>query len=217
MNILIGGTPYAALIRSDDAAPPLAGDFDGNLVVDGADFLAWQRNFGATGATRSQGDADADGVIGANDLLGWKQTFGVGGGLTAMAVTAAEPMTAPTVDVPLASSRASGEIAETAATTELALPFLGGLAAAGDGRRGAADVAVAIECRARNEAFAHYRVEASNGRSAQNHSLRRRFTAKDPGDGDDAQLADSRSSTLWGEQVLHERCFEDLVAQSAQE
>lgn len=217
VNILIGGTPYAALIRSDDAAPPMAGDFDGNLVVDGADFLAWQRNFGATGAARAQGDADGDGVIGANDLLGWRQTFGVGGGLTALAVTIAEPMTAPTVDAPLASSRASVEIAETAATTELALPFLGGLPAAGDWRRDAADVAVGIECRARKEAFAHYRVEVSNGRSAQSHSLRRRFTAKDPVAGDDAQLADSRSSTLWDEQVLHERCFEELVAQSAPE
>src|SRR5690606_424638 len=48
-------------------------DFDGNLTVDGADFLAWQRGFGASSAGRSDGDSNADGVVDASDLAAWMQ------------------------------------------------------------------------------------------------------------------------------------------------
>src|SRR5690606_32627211 len=51
-------------------------DFDGNLTVDGADFLAWQRGFGASSAGRSDGDSNADGVVDASDLAAWMQAFG---------------------------------------------------------------------------------------------------------------------------------------------
>jgi hypothetical protein len=44
-------------------------DFDGNGVVDGADFLTWQRNTGTLlGATHAQGDANGDGSIDVDDL-----------------------------------------------------------------------------------------------------------------------------------------------------
>lgn len=51
-------------------------DFDGNLQVDGADFLAWQRGFGAQNPTPASGDADGNGTVDANDLAAWKQAFG---------------------------------------------------------------------------------------------------------------------------------------------
>lgn len=50
-------------------------DFDGNDVVDGNDFLIWQRNFGV-GTTPAQGDANHDGVVNGADLDIWRDTYG---------------------------------------------------------------------------------------------------------------------------------------------
>lgn len=77
VGILVSGLQsFTALVRDDDVPAPLAADFTGDGVVDGSDFLRWQRSFGATGATKSQGDADGDGIVGAHDLLAWKLTVG---------------------------------------------------------------------------------------------------------------------------------------------
>jgi hypothetical protein len=52
-------------------------EFDGNHLVDGADFLIWQRGQGiAAGATAATGDANGDGAVNAADLVIWKQQFG---------------------------------------------------------------------------------------------------------------------------------------------
>jgi hypothetical protein len=52
--------------------PVANGDFDDNGVVDGADFLLWQRNFGVSG----QGDGNNDGVVDGADLQIWTAQFG---------------------------------------------------------------------------------------------------------------------------------------------
>jgi endonuclease/exonuclease/phosphatase family metal-dependent hydrolase len=49
-------------------------DFDGDYDVDGADFLIWQRNSGATGA-QSSGDANEDGMVNVADLAVWRAQF----------------------------------------------------------------------------------------------------------------------------------------------
>lgn len=55
----------------------LAGDFDGDSDVDGADFLRWQRGLGMTsGATPAQGDANGDGKVDGADLTVWRGNFG---------------------------------------------------------------------------------------------------------------------------------------------
>ena len=72
------GIPVAAV---NDA------DFDNNGVVNGADFLRWQRGFGTNG-TNAQGDADGNGVINAADLAIWKSSFG---GAPAAAAVGAVP------------------------------------------------------------------------------------------------------------------------------
>ena len=53
-------------------------DFDQDLDIDGADFLAWQRGFGtaAPDATRLDGDADNDGDSDGADLIRWQDQFG---------------------------------------------------------------------------------------------------------------------------------------------
>ncbi|BBO31159.1 hypothetical protein [Lacipirellula parvula] len=54
----------------------LAGDFDLNGVVDGADFLAWQRQFGTNVTPGTGADADGDGLVDGDDLAVWQGNFG---------------------------------------------------------------------------------------------------------------------------------------------
>ncbi len=56
-------------------AGAMSADFDLDRDVDGADFLAWQRGYGADSATHLGGDANVDGVVHANDLAIWTQTY----------------------------------------------------------------------------------------------------------------------------------------------
>lgn len=59
------------------STPTITADFDGDVDVDGADLLTWQRNLGTSaGGTRSMGDANGDGAISAADLAAWRQGFG---------------------------------------------------------------------------------------------------------------------------------------------
>src|SRR5690606_1469304 len=52
-------------------------DFDENQVVDGKDFLIWQRGFGALGTgTPSTGDANGDLDVDGDDLTVWTSQFG---------------------------------------------------------------------------------------------------------------------------------------------
>jgi hypothetical protein len=50
-------------------------DFDNNGLVDGKDFLLWQRGQGGAG-NNSQGDANGDGQVNGADLTIWKTQFG---------------------------------------------------------------------------------------------------------------------------------------------
>lgn len=51
------------------------GDFNDDEIVDGVDFLTWQRGFGGE-ASLANGDANADDVVDANDLAIWAMQFG---------------------------------------------------------------------------------------------------------------------------------------------
>jgi hypothetical protein len=66
-------------------AGAIAGDFDADGDVDGADFLTWQRGLGITGtATVGQGDANGDMNVNAADLAIWRQNFGPGASVSAV-------------------------------------------------------------------------------------------------------------------------------------
>jgi predicted outer membrane repeat protein len=79
------GAPFVRVVgaRIDIGAFELqtsaaSADFDDDADADGADFLAWQRGLGATGAaaTQANGNADGDGDVDGADLGFWKAQFG---------------------------------------------------------------------------------------------------------------------------------------------
>lgn len=74
----------------------LAGDYDGSGVVDGGDFLAWQRQYGSVASpTGSGADGDGSGVMDAGDLDVWKLHFGNGSaGNTGVSAAVPEPHSA---------------------------------------------------------------------------------------------------------------------------
>lgn len=62
-------------ITTPDITPPpvsLVGDFNDDLVVDGADLEQWKGDFGAGVGSDADGDGDSDGA----DFLLWQQNFG---------------------------------------------------------------------------------------------------------------------------------------------
>jgi hypothetical protein len=56
--------------------PPGAGDYDGSLMIDGADFLSWQRSLGVTVEPGHGADGSQNGVVDAEDLAVWRNGFG---------------------------------------------------------------------------------------------------------------------------------------------
>jgi hypothetical protein len=55
---------------------PVAGDFDGDGDVDGADFVVWQTHFPQeSGATLNDGDGDNDGDVDGADFVIWQTNF----------------------------------------------------------------------------------------------------------------------------------------------
>ncbi len=70
---------------------PANANFNGDAVIDGADFLIWQKGVGiASGATLAQGDADGNGAVNDADLSIWSAQYGTTASLSA-AAAAPEP------------------------------------------------------------------------------------------------------------------------------
>ena len=53
--------------------PTLPGDFNGDYLVNEADLNLWKSNFGASDATTAMGDADRNGVVDGADFLIWQR------------------------------------------------------------------------------------------------------------------------------------------------
>ncbi|MBX3434589.1 MAG: hypothetical protein KF847_14820 [Pirellulales bacterium] len=74
-----------------DFASAANADFGGNGIVDGSDFLTWQRGKGiASGASPAQGDANNDGAVDAADLAVWRDQFGTNPSAETLLIAAAE-------------------------------------------------------------------------------------------------------------------------------
>lgn len=70
------GRELWAFTPGPEVVEPLAGDYNSDGRVDGADFLAWQRGFGGVATPAGSGaDGDSDGTIGAGDLDVWEGSF----------------------------------------------------------------------------------------------------------------------------------------------
>jgi len=67
-------------------------DFDGDVDVDGADFLIWQRGLGSVGQVdNSNGDADLSGTVDGADLAVWETQYGNPPPLAAASAIVPEP------------------------------------------------------------------------------------------------------------------------------
>jgi len=78
--------------------PQLAADFNGDGIIDGLDFLIWQRGFGkGPNANKSDGDANNDGFVNSADLAEWETGFGSGTPSTVAALSSSTTSTPPPV------------------------------------------------------------------------------------------------------------------------
>ncbi len=97
------------------------GDFDADGIIDGADFLAWQRGFGAANPTLADGDSDQNGVVDVDDLVVWASQFG-----------GASPSAAATETVAAVAALTAAEESEPAMLSTRELNALAGYRATAD-------------------------------------------------------------------------------------
>lgn len=84
------GTDYAvAWWAFDGPGIVMNSDFDGNGVIDQADYTLWANNFGATVPPGTGADGNGDGVVNAADYTLWRDAF------NAASVAVPEPTTLP--------------------------------------------------------------------------------------------------------------------------
>lgn len=93
--------------------PPVAGDYNSDLLVDGADILAWQRNLGSLAVPPGSGaDGNFSGVVDAADMQTWHDNFGYGSSeaVTAIAASASDlaAVSAAAIDAAYASDDLTG-------------------------------------------------------------------------------------------------------------
>jgi prepilin-type N-terminal cleavage/methylation domain-containing protein/prepilin-type processing-associated H-X9-DG protein len=97
------GVPATLSVDYEINEGGLAGDYDGNQVVDGADFLLWQRSFGSAATPAGSGaDGDGNGSVDAGDLTVWRDAFGAAASPVAAAVP--EPASWLLAGVPIAAA-----------------------------------------------------------------------------------------------------------------
>ncbi|BBO33823.1 CotH kinase family protein [Lacipirellula parvula] len=81
---------WSALTAATFTPVAASADFNSDGIVDGGDFLAWQRGYGL-GSTRAQGNADGDSDVDQDDLVVWKTQFGQTTGTPASPMSVAAP------------------------------------------------------------------------------------------------------------------------------
>lgn len=89
-------------------ATTLTGDYNGNGIVDAADYTIWRDNLGST--TNLDADGDNSGTVDANDYIVWKNNFGstaAAGSLAAGSSAVPEPSSIALVLVMLVAGMAS--------------------------------------------------------------------------------------------------------------
>jgi hypothetical protein len=85
------GVDNVSLKLVDIAVPTQDADFNNSTLVDGADFLIWQRGFGTPDAQNADGDADGDPDVDAADLTIWNNQYGAAPPVLAAVTAVPEP------------------------------------------------------------------------------------------------------------------------------
>ena len=122
---LIGNGTLATTIVVDNLellldTPQLGADFNLDNVVDGTDFLLWQRGFGklAPSASKIDGDADDDQDVDSDDLNHWRLQFG--GSSQIEVLLAPAESTSREAAAPVVKRFTSSELSDLALTAMLA-------------------------------------------------------------------------------------------------
>lgn len=103
----------------------LAGDYTGDSIVDGGDFLAWQRSYGsAANPIGSGADGSRDGVVNDDDLTIWKTQFGAAAATSAS--DAAMSVSATSSAWAEEEASAPAAVAQAAVTVDAAFASLAG-------------------------------------------------------------------------------------------
>ncbi|MEM6799055.1 MAG: DUF5060 domain-containing protein [Planctomycetota bacterium] len=105
----LGVTPSGASQLADWAAlvVRVSADFNGDGVVDGADYATWRNSLGQSVAPGAAGDANGDGLVDDADLAIWRQQFGkvFPAPSAAAAVNTPEPATAALLAIGLVGAQ----------------------------------------------------------------------------------------------------------------
>ncbi|WP_428306785.1 ELWxxDGT repeat protein [Lacipirellula sp.] len=110
--------------------PDSRGDYNNDGVTDGADFLAWQRAYGAAATPAGSGaDGNGDGTVNGGDLGVWKTGYGTGGSTAVAAsddaialseLTVASLMAGEEISAPAVSEGADDVLFDSAADAAFA-------------------------------------------------------------------------------------------------
>ena len=90
---------------------PLEGDFNGDQVVDAADYTVWRQHLGVEDESPLAGAGSGDGGVGEEDYLLWRENYG----LTAQAAATEVPEPHPAILLVLATGSALISVANRAA------------------------------------------------------------------------------------------------------
>ena len=76
---LAGAADIGAFELQTAIGPALPGDYNGNHVVDGADYVVWRKTFGANVPQYSGADGNGNMIVDAQDYDVWRAHFGMTG------------------------------------------------------------------------------------------------------------------------------------------
>jgi hypothetical protein len=81
-SLLVGGSPGAG-----GELEPIAGDYDGNRVIDDDDYVKWKSQYGTIVAPSTGSDGNGDGKVDAADYVTWRKNLGAAVALSAALTT----------------------------------------------------------------------------------------------------------------------------------
>ncbi|MCA9240250.1 MAG: PEP-CTERM sorting domain-containing protein [Planctomycetales bacterium] len=91
-NLFYGGVIFDNIsLKLVDVATVLVGDYNGDTIVDAADYTLWRDTLGDSVAQGSGADGNNNGVIDTGDYQVWVDNYGMTAGLSASLGAAPEP------------------------------------------------------------------------------------------------------------------------------